>query len=324
MITVLNYEKLPDNWNAGTKNCCDKEDPENPRGCDCCYDSWQDELKEINLSYNESKEKSEQLKSQLTVVTDRRDRMKAWRDEMETANDLARKICDQIEIMLNQTGKIAINTCFTVKAIKTLYCMIKDFYMQVDLIKTKYDRLLNCIKCLKNPAFGPGLGIMKCLEEYGKKLDALIATRDIILQMMMEVIQIAWRINRSIDVDFGLTTILTEWQTALNCAVGCGDDEGQSCRPGDAKNNSNNSQSQQPQAEENCLGSCDLVPIFQFPICKDPYYMCVRDSYSTNQKEVSDLSKQLLEENKKKEGLLACKQSLETAIKEVDPKNRCK
>lgn len=322
MLTVHNYQKLPDNWDDSTKECCDKEDPENPKGCDCCYDSWQDELKVVNLTYNESQEKARQLKDQLTVVADRRDRLKTWHDEMTKANDLARKICDQLEIMLDQTGKIAINTDLAVQAIKTLYCMIKDFYMQIDLIKTKYDRLLNCIKCLNNAALSTGQGIMKCLDEYGKKLEALIATRDELIKMLMEVIQIAWRINKNIDVDFGFTTVITEWQTAINCAVGC-DDEGDPCPPPAGAKAKSHASAAEPQ-EDSCLGACDLVPIFQFPICKDPYYKCVDDQYIADKKEAEDLGKQLLTENKKKEGLLACKTSLESAIKEVDPKNRCK
>lgn len=321
MLTVHNYQNLPDNWDDSTKECCNKEDPENPAGCDCCYDSWQDELKVVSLTYNESQEKAQQLKDKLAVIADRRDRLKTWYDEMTKANELARNICDQLEIVVDQTQKISINTGLAVQAIKTLYCMIKDFFMQIDLIKNKYDRLMNCIKCLNNPALAAGQGFMKCLEDYGKKLEAVIATRDELIKMMMEVIQIAWRINKNIDVDFGLTTVLMEWQTAINCAVGC-DDEGDPCPPTAAKANSK--QTASAESQESCLGACDLQPIFQFPICKDPYYQCVNDQYTADKKAAEDLAKELLAENKKKEGLLACKTSLTSAINEVDPKNRCK
>jgi hypothetical protein len=64
--------------------------------------------------------------------------------------------------------------------------------------------------------------------------------------------------------------------------------------------------------------------MLQFPICKDPYYKCVDDQYLADKKAAEDLAKELLKETKKKESLLACKQSLESAIKEVDPKLRCK
>jgi predicted nuclease with TOPRIM domain len=168
MLTQHTYQKLEDTWESKVKECCDMEDPDDPRGCDCCYDTWQDELKVVKTKYSESEEKAKQLKGELTIIVERRDRLKNWYDELTKANDLARKLCDQLELFLAQAEKVSTNTDLAVKAIKTLYCMIRDFYMQVDLIKTKYDRLQNCIKCLNNPALAPGVGIVKCLDEYGK------------------------------------------------------------------------------------------------------------------------------------------------------------
>lgn len=321
MLTEHNYPKLPDNWDSKIKECCDKEDSEDPRGCDCCYDTWQDELKVVKVTYGESEERAKQLKDELAIVTDRRDKLKTWHDELTKANDLARKICDQLEVFSIQVNKISTNTDLAVQAIKTLYCMIRDFYMQIDLIKIKYDRLMNCIKCLNNPALGQGMGIMKCLEEYGKKMDILIGTRDELIKMMMAVIKIACRINKNITEDFGLSTVIDEWQTAFNCSVSC-DGEGDPCAPTGSKDHKKSEGVHVH--DESCLGACSLDPILQFPICKDPYYKCLDDQYQLDKKDAENLAKDLLTENKKKEALLACKTSLELAIKEVDPKNRCK
>jgi len=328
MLTQHVYETLDIKiWEPKIKECCDKENPDNPAGCDCCYDNWQIELKDVKVKYSQSEEKARQLKDELTIVSDRRDRLKKWYDELTTANDLAGKICDQLDVFLTQTGKVATNTDLAIQAIKTLYCMIRDFYMQVDLIKTKYDRLINCIKCLNNPAFGAGQGIMKCLEEYGKKTDAVIATRDELVKQLMTVISIACRINHNIAPAFGLTTVLTDWKTVFNCGVGCDDTTEPPCPPPTGHGATGKAAATRQQEEEtpdSCLGACNLVPVLLFPICKDPYYKCVDDQYKADKKAAEDLNKDLLKENKKKEALLACKQSLESAIKEVDPKNRCK
>lgn len=325
MLTQHNYEILEKSaWEPKIASCCGKENPDDPRGCDCCYDSWQDELKGVKVEFSEADEKARQIKDELTLLEERRDKMKKWYDELTRANDLARRICDQLDIVLTQSEKISTNTGLAVQAIKTLYCMIRDFYMQVDEVKAKYDRLINCIKCLNNPAFSSGQGIMKCLEEYGKKLDIVIATRDELIKMLMSVIKIACRINKNIEEDFGLITVITEWKDAFNCTVSC-DDTSDPCPPAVSKtNNKAQSPAQQQQPETSCLGECDLVPAFQFPICKDPYYKCLDDQYRLDKKAAEDLAKQLLVENKRKESLLACKQSLESAIKEVDPKTRCK
>ncbi len=324
MLTQHTYPTLPGDWDEKIKDCCNKENPDDPKGCDCCYDNWQEELKDVKTKYSETEEKARQLKDQLSVVIDRRERLKNWYDELTKANDLARKICDQLEIFHTHTEKVAINTDLAVQAIKTLYCMVRDFYMQIDEIKVKYDRLQNCIKCLNNPALAPGTGILKCLEEYGKKLDALLATRDELIKALMIVIQLACRINKNIAEDYGLTVIISEWETGFNCTEGCGDEPAPPCPPATEQKANTASQPVTTPATPSCLGACDLVPILHFPICKDPYYACVDDQYKADKKAAEDLAKELLKENKKKESLLACKQSLESAIKETDPKARCK
>lgn len=322
MFTQHQYEELTrESWEPRIKNCCDKETQDEPRGCDCCYDDWVAELKDVNTRYTAAIEVSRQLKTKLDVVTDRRDKLKVWYDELTKANDIARKLCDQLEILLNQSEKISINTKWTVRAIKKLYCMIRDFYMQVDLVKTKYDQLLNCIKCLNNPVLAPGQGILKCLEEYGKKLEALIATRDQLIQALMAVIKIACRVNKNLEEDYGLITIILEWKAAFKCEESCTDDEDDNDHCDD-----DDSTGSKDKKDEyvSCLGGCELKPLIRFPICKDPYYKCLNKQYQKDKSMAEELAKELLDENKKKEALLACKQSLESAIKEVDPKLLCK
>ena len=334
MLTEHTYQNLPENWDSKIKECCDKEDPDNPSGCDCCYDDWVKELKDVKGKYSAAEEKVNQLKKELSLVTDRRDKLKKWYDELTIANELARKICHDLEVLLCQAGKVGTNTYLTVKAIRKLYCMVRDFYMQIDKIKTIFDKLMNCVKCLNNPALAPGQGIIKCLEEYGKKLDVLIATRNDLIKMLMDAIKIACRINKNIEPDFGFSTVITEWRDALHCEIACDDtpvdcndnnkNTGQKSMSKGASMQPQQQQQQQQQDETSCLGVCDLIPILQFPICKDPYYACVDDQYKKDKKRADDLAKEVLEESKKKESLLACKTSLEAAIKEVDPKVICK
>lgn len=324
MITEHTYQNLPVDWDAKIRDCCNKENPDTPRGCDCCYDNWIEELKDVKVKYSSAEEKVKQTKEELLLVTDRRDKLKKWYDELTKANELARRICDQLEVLLAQTDKVGTNTGLAVEAIKTLYCMVRDFYMQFDYIKTTYDKLMNCIKCLNNPVLAPGLGIMKCLDEYGKKLDAVITTRNELIKMLMTVMKIACRINKNIEPNFGLSTVITEWKDAFNCETNCNDTTSQPC---DDKNKRMQTlgQDQQQEQDSSCLGSCDLVPILQFPIiCKEGYYECVEDQYQKDKTKAEELAKTLLEEMKEKEALLACKQSLEAAIKEVDPKMLCK
>ena len=321
-MLVQEYEVLDrNNWEPKIKECCDLSTQDDPGGCDCCYDKWRIELKEVNTKYSAAVEAASQLKSQLAVITDRRDKLKNWYDELTKVNELARQLCDQLDIILTQSKKIAINSSLTVEAIKKLYCMFRDFYMQIDLIKTKYDRLINCIKCLNNPALAPGQGIMKALEEYGKKLEIVIATRDAIIKALMEVMAIACRIKNNIEENYGLVTVIKAWKVVFKCWISCKDNNGP-CD--DDEEEEENEKHTDEEEGENCLGSCKLDPVFIFPICKDDYYKCLDDMYLADKAAAEKLNEDLLKENKKKESLLACKQSLEAAIKEVDPKILCK
>jgi hypothetical protein len=324
MLTQHDYKNLDTaEWEKDVLECCSKDDQENPGGCDCCYDSWVEELKEVNTKYNDVEEESRQIASSLTVILDRRDKLKSWYDELTKANDASRKICDQIDVFLCHIEKVSKNTMYTVKAIKVLYCMVKDFYMQIDVLKTKYEELINCIRCLNDPSLAPGQGVMKCIEDYGKKLEAVIATRDVLIELLMKAIHTAFLINKNLGKDHGLYTIIEEWKVTFNCDEPCPPKP--DCEPGAKSYPVQHGQHGHAQhTTVDTAETCDLEPVFQFPICSDPYYDEIRDRYESDRTKANELSDQLRDLNKKKESLLACKQSLQTAIAEVDPKTRCK
>jgi|AntRauTorcE11897_2_1112592.scaffolds.fasta_scaffold18658_2 hypothetical protein len=308
-----NVQETP--WKEKIKECCEKEDPNDPRGCDCCYDSWTEELREVNTKFSEADEKARQVSMDLAYVSERRDKLKTWYDELTKAHDLSQHICDQLEIMQDQVVKITTNTQYAVDAIKILFCMIRDFYMQIDWIKTKYDQIDTCIRCLNDPVLVPGQGILKCLDDYGKKLEILIATRDELLKMVMTAIYIAYRINKNLDEEFGLHMAIGEWQITFKCDEPCAEDGGAECR---YKYNQTESEKGNEEQE-----NCNLSPRLKFPICNDPYYKEIKNKYEADKECTTELAKDLIVLNKKKESLLACKQSLKAAIEEVDPKSRC-
>ena len=328
MITDLKCRNIKEtSWRDKVKDCCEQENPDEPKGCDCCYDTWKEELREVNTKYSEAEEEARNITAELAYLTERRDRLKTWYDELTRANDLSRSICEQLEVMLDQIEKISRNTKHAVKAIKIVYCMIRDFYMQVDLIKQKYDQLMSCIRCLNEPALAPGQGIMKCLEDYGKKLDTLLATRDELLKMIMTAIYMAYRINKNIALDYGLYLIIREWENTLNCAEACHESSGSPEAAGygeqySRRKKEGNSYEEEHHPQED-KKKCELTPVLEFPICNDPYYERLRKKYEDDKAGAADLSKELIDLNKRKETLLACKQSLEAAIQETNPKTRC-
>jgi len=320
MLTQHIYKPLENGWDKKIGECCKKTTGEIPPGNDCCYDSWTEELKKVNRAYKEADEDARQKTSEFNYVSERRDLFKKWFDELSKANELEKAICDQLNILWCQVEKISTNTQFTVDAVKILFCMIRDYYLQLDKLKEKYDALLNCIKCLNNPGLVPGAGLMKLIEEYGAKLDAAKAMRDELLQMVMTALALTEKIDLNIGPDYGLQTVVSEWKKSLKCDEKCGDVS----PTGDTKKKYETKQGVTGSAEECEPDACELKPVLKLPICNDIYYGQIDEKFKKDKIEADQLQVALLDLNKKKESLLACKQSLESAIKEVDPIERCK
>ncbi|MBK9983950.1 MAG: hypothetical protein IPP15_16550 [Saprospiraceae bacterium] len=327
MLTQHNYINLNTTWDEKIKECCKKPNPDIPPGSDCCYDTWTEELKLVNKAYQEIEEEARQKSDEFTYVSGRRDQFKKWYDELTKANDLEKAICDQLEILICQVEKVGKNTQFTIDAIKILFCMIRDYFFQLDKLKDKYDALMNCIHCLKSEILVPGAGLMKLIEDYGVKLAGAQAFRDDLLKMVMEALALAEKIDLSIaednnpsSPDYGLLAIVNEWKSTLNCSEDCGSPSGEQ----DKKQMQSSKGIQSSSEDCDADGNCNLKPELYLPICNDNYYAKTWKKYDDDKKKAEVLGKEVVDLNKKKESLLACKQSLEAAIKEVNPKERCK
>jgi hypothetical protein len=350
MSTTYNYDPLASGWDSKVANCCNTNTT-NDSGCtDCCYDTWQDQLKDVTQRSAAVTEKTTQLNNKITFIADRRGRYKIWLDELDKAETLARNICHQLEILATQADKIWYNASKACKAVETLFCMVRDFYGQVDYIKKRYDDLQICIQKNDDPALEKGKGILKALDDYGTRLNAIIATRDALVAQAIEAIKLANLIidavtSKDCTCDFkpcdgnyqpfktpndgkhyyGLKTIITSWYNVLGCASGCPGDN----VPAVATPNQFKKPGTQPSAEEdNCGpdngdGGCELTPLLSFPICADSYRASVQSLFDKDDKALVTLSKKLKEANKDKEALDACKSSLTNAIAVVDPKSRC-
>lgn len=348
MLTNHNYTSITQDWDKDTiLECCQTNNPDQP--CtDCCYDSWENELIKVNPAYNAVVELTTQLQNKFDFITSRRDRYKTWMDELNKAELLARDICYQLKLIAVQSDKIWYNTCEAEKAIEILFCMIRDIYMQIDEIKALYDSLQNCITRNNDPALGKGQGILKYLDDYKSKLDATVKTRDDIIKNIVLAVQLATLIRNGISthdcpngtdspfnpcdpdltpcatvgdvVYYGFKTVICEWYNAFACDTPCSDTP-ENCPPPSAT-----SQTQQGETTSttDCNPDCILIPTFDFPICNNSFKAEVQSWVDTDNATLATLLVQLNEAKMKQQSLLACKISLDLAIKAVDPAARCK
>lgn len=317
------YEPIPANWDQVGKNsvasCCLKDPNEDPgKGCDCCYDSWSDQLKKKQDEFGRKSEEAIQAKAKLDFSKGRRDGFKKWQDGLLQLDEQSKDICSQFSLIISQVNKICSNSGYTVKAVEILFCMIRDFYSQLDKINAKYESVQNCIKYLDKSIMVPGQGFMKCLESYKASLDVVLKTKEDIIRQIMDIIRLANMVHEDVCTPFGLACILEEWQCRLNCE---GDDE-QPCDPCKEKNDDKQGPGQTPGTP--CgYDSCEIMPQFTFPVASNSYTQWVINRYKKSVDEVNTDSQNYLNASKDKEAIASCISSLKDAVTITDPKGRC-
>ncbi|HJZ41900.1 MAG TPA: hypothetical protein VJ203_16140 [Bacteroidales bacterium] len=346
MLTNHKYQSIETNWDQETiLACCQKETTDDPGCTDCCYDSWQNELRRVTPEYYQAVELAGQLQSEVNFITGRRDRYKTWLDELTRAESLSADVCHQLNLIAVQSDKIWFNSCKAVEAIEILFCMIRDIYSQTDKIKSIYDSLQNCISRVNDPSLIPNQGILQSLNEYKQKLDAVIKTRDEIIKSIVEAIKLSNLIRNNISttecpdggdsfdpcvphpwpcislsngVHYGIKTIICEWYNAFACDSDCSDTTTQQSR-------GNRQVPANVQQKSDCNDvECTLLPTFEFPICKNSFKQDVEGWLKNDEDQLRELIEKLNKAKIEKETLLACKTSLDSAIKATDPSLRCK
>ncbi|MDH7460648.1 hypothetical protein QEG73_05140 [Chitinophagaceae bacterium 26-R-25] len=295
------------------KECCEPvKNPPDPGGSsDCCYDTWSIEFKEADALYNWADKKVTWLTERQKNLQSHRDMWKTWRDDLDKACAATTKICRQLEIIIHHTSRISHNSNFTKHAINLLFCMLRDFYIQVDELKDRYDDVIKCIKCSNNPALVSGQGVMALIEDYGKKLDAIINTRDELIKMVITAIATINNLNKHIGhhgYNFGLGYILRGWKNAFNC---------------EGKNWENDLELKK--AHEGEFEVTNLAPVFEFPICSNGYYKKIEERYQKDNSDLKKLTGELLEATKRRDNLKALRDGLASVVNDpnVDPSKRC-
>jgi hypothetical protein len=324
LLLKYNMEDMPE-CDQKVKDCCvkDKKPPDTNTGSgDCCYDGWTIEFKDYDKKYKHADSTVTYITERLKHLGTQRDMWKAWKDELDKICEFSKTICHQLEIVLHHTTRISRNEWLTKRAINLLFCMIRDFYMQIDLLKKKYDYLINCIRCINNPGLVSGQGVMGLIEDYGKKLTIVIQTRDALIDAVVTAISIVNNINKNLGHQghqFGLTTVLHEWKQAFNCE---GKPEEES---DDKKGYDYGKEGFHKPATQGEFEDTGLEPMLRFPVCESRYYKKIDGKYVEDTKDFNKLTKWLLDETKHRDNLKALRDGLTSVISDpnVDPSKRC-
>jgi hypothetical protein len=316
-ITCKPYDNIPSDWDTKSKNgqtikdCCKSGGSDEPSGCDCCYDEWNNELKSKSGLFGQKTEEALQAKEALLFSKARRDGFKKWFDELVLVDEYSRDICDQFSLIISQVDKICDSSRRTIKAVETLYCMIRDFYSQLDKVQLTYERLQKCIKEFDSSVLAPDKGIMRCLDAYNQKLQALLASKSDLIRQIMDVVRLANLLQEDVCPAYGLSCIISRWRVELGCDV-------------DPDDSGDEHKAEPSKSSDEANDECVLRPALKFPIRNDKYYKWLEKSYKELITTVETNSKTYLKVSQEKEAIAAAIGSLKEAVALTDPKERCK
>lgn len=306
---MLFYDKIG-NINRDIFDCCDKNPGTATPGGDCCYETWVKDLDQVTADWKQANADASNKETAYHLYLEELSRLNTWFNDWEMADEKADALCRQLELFVLHLGKICMVTKKTDEAIEILFCMTEDLYIRVDKLKADYDKLIQCIQCLKRPELGAGVGIMKFIESYGLKLDAVIQTRDILIAQIVTALELAYGMHINLCEEYGLKEVIHYWKKRFNCGGSCG------CH--------SDQQTAQLTAVQGGYGKehCHLEPHITMPIQEDPYFTGLETDYKNVKDQVNQLKKELDAAKEKRDALLACKQSLEKAIEQVNPANK--
>lgn len=315
---MLTYDKIC-NPEAELFNCCDNNPGGETPGGDCCNDLWKQDLVQVTADWKKASAQAAYIETEYKFAVEWKGKLKTWHDEWEQTNEKVDALCRQLGLFVTHLEKICFVTSKTAEAVEILFCMAEDLYVRVDKLKSKYDHLRQCIDGMKRPELASGTGVIKYIEEYGVKLDAVIATRDELIKAIAKALELAYGLHINLCEQYGLKQVLQYWRNKFNCAGESSD--------GDCGCDSPPQQQQQQQygkgpGENKGKKHCKLEPKLSFPIDEDDYFTDLEQEYEDAAQDVETLKADLDKAKEERDALQACKESLEKAIQEVD--NKCK
>jgi hypothetical protein len=152
---MLVYNKIS-NYEEEIFDCCtDTPDNDTP-GSDCCSDAWVKDLAKVSGEYKTISALVSQKQVEYDLAIDWKVKLRAWCDDWEATDEKADALCRQLELFIKHLHRVCKITEKTVHAVKILFCMAEDLYKRTDELKAEYDKLVQCINCLKRPELAPG------------------------------------------------------------------------------------------------------------------------------------------------------------------------
>lgn len=301
-------------YNIATDACCVVPTP--PGGSDCgCIDTWKQEYREKSSAYRSKLSEEKQKKEALAKAIEWRDALRKCFDSITVTHEKAQVVSSQMEVFADLLGRVCINTGKSVKVIESLLCMVMKLYGCIDNLKGKYDGLKRRIDCIKDPGLKQGEGILKCLDEYAKRLQEVVDTANGLLNSIVKALKAANLLDEYVCHEYGLKVNLQQLKGLFNGQNGAAA-QAKTAVAFDPK----------PPSTFPC-NSGKLDKPIQFPLNTDKFFTDTKaqlDEANGRLDGPGGLKSEYEKAAKEKNLLQACANSLEKAIKEWQEAKGCK
>ncbi len=292
-------------------SCCNRADDPNQAPKDC-LDSWKLQKASVDNEYAKVAAKAAQAEERYKNALAWELKLKAWLDNIKTADENGNKVLTELQIFLAQFEVICPNAKCTVEALEILLCQTKAVFDCLYLLKTSLlDKLKDSVECLDKLGGQQKKDIQDCIAEFEGKLKAACELQDSILKKLVEAYKCANLLYIQIcgiikdegyydDLADGLKQqiegLLAYFNGTASAPEASADPD---CPPGE---------SQFP-CDEN-----EAKPLPKFPLNTNTYYTGLEQDYSTATTKSGELKTAWETCRKERDLLLAQKTSLAEAI----------
>ena len=330
MTEIVSKKCFEENINraARIEECkCNERPP--GQGGSGCIGKWKDEKDKAKRVLDEAIATVQAESDALKYALEWEGKLKSYFDSIYKSAEAADKLARQIKGFKAQVGLVCINAECTTQALEQLFCQVKEIFEPcVRELTTVMDRVIECLRCITDPALVRDEGILKVLQEFYLKLRELAAMQVDCLKLIIEALKCANILyyaicpatgDKATEEEYRCDSLRDELNAMCEMlGVSIKDDVDDAHCDDDPITKALSCALLSVDCKDDASPSLELVPVPKFPLTEDLYYTNTECQYQKAQEDKNAKKENLDKAKKEKEGAQACYDSLVRAIETAE------
>ena len=330
MTEIVSKKCFEENINrtARIEQCKCNERPPGQGGSDC-IGKWKDEKDKAKRVLDEAIATVQAESDALKYALEWEGKLKSYSNSIYKSAEVADKLARQIKGFKAQVGLVCINAECTTQALEQLFCQVKEIFEPCAReLTTVMDRLIECLRCITDPALVRDEGILKVLQEFDLKLRELAAMQLDCLKLIIEALKCANVLfyaicpatgDKTAEEEYFCDSLSDELKALCEMlGVHIKDDEDNADCDGVSEIEALGCSMLSDDCKSGSAALLQLVPVPKFPLTEDPYYTNTECQYQKAQEDKNAKKENLDKAKKEKESAQACYDSLVKAIETAE------